>query len=118
VVGVPGKIGAALTGRTTSHRRPAPGQPAQATGCHASLLEQLQVFHRGELVANHPVLSGKYQMRILPEHGPGAIARNARLRYSTAPGSPPGSSESTEVQVRDLALYDQLAGVSALEVTP
>jgi hypothetical protein len=80
--------------------------------------EQLQVFHRGELVANHPVLSGKYQMRILPEHGPGAIARNARLRYSTAPGSPPGSSESTEVQVRDLALYDQLAGVSALEVTP
>jgi hypothetical protein len=80
--------------------------------------EQLQVFHRGELVASHPVLSGKYQMRILPEHGPGAIARNARLRYSTAPGSPPGSSESTEVQVRDLALYDQLAGVSALEVTP
>jgi hypothetical protein len=35
--------------------------------------EQLQVFHRGELVANHPVLSGKYQMRILPEHGPGAV---------------------------------------------
>lgn len=78
--------------------------------------EQLQVFHRGELVASHPVLSGKYQMRILPEHEPGAIARNARLRYSTAPGNPPGSSESTEVQVRDLALYDQLAG--ALEVTP
>ncbi|MGH8568119.1 MAG: Mu transposase domain-containing protein, partial [Gammaproteobacteria bacterium] len=35
--------------------------------------EQLQVFHRGELVASHPVLSGKYQMRILPELGPGRL---------------------------------------------
>jgi hypothetical protein len=80
--------------------------------------EELFIFHCDEGVVQHPLLSGKYQMRILPEHGPGAIACNARLRYSTAPGNSLGNSQITEVQVRDLALYDQLAGVSALEVTP
>ena len=49
------------------------------------------------------------QLRILPEHGPGAIARTARQRRSTAPsrrtaGSPP------VVEIRDLAVYDALPG--------
>ncbi|MXZ69949.1 MAG: IS21 family transposase, partial [Acidobacteria bacterium] len=43
----------------------------------------LQMRHRGQVVATHPVLGGRHQLRILPEHGPGPIARNARMRYST-----------------------------------
>ena len=43
----------------------------------------LQMRHRGQVVATHPVLGGRHQLRILPEHGPGPIARNARVRYST-----------------------------------
>src|SRR3972149_6391808 len=39
---------------------------------------QVRLFHRGTLVAEHPELPGKYQVRILPEHSPGEIARTAR----------------------------------------
>lgn len=79
---------------------------------------QLEIAHRGATVARHPLLPGRHQMRILPEHGPGAIARNARLRRSTllSPSGPPHAL-LTEVEVRDLCLYDQLAGVAA-EVSP
>ena len=43
----------------------------------------LEMRHRGQVVATHPVLGGRHQLRILPDHGPGPIARNARARYST-----------------------------------
>ena len=59
------------------------GQPVEVRrrdGC-------LQMRHRGQVVATHPVLGGRHQLRILPEHGPGPIARNARVRYSTGGGS-------------------------------
>ena len=55
------------------------GQPVEVLrrdGC-------LQMRHRGHVVATHPVLGERHQLRILPEHGPGPIARNARVRYST-----------------------------------
>ncbi|WP_407700570.1 Mu transposase domain-containing protein [Steroidobacter gossypii] len=35
---------------------------------------QLTIYHRGQCVAEHPMLEG-HQLRILPEQGPGAIAR-------------------------------------------
>ena len=53
-----------------------PGEVLRRDGC-------LQMRHRGQVVATHPVLGGRHQLRILPEHGPGPIARNARVRYST-----------------------------------
>ena len=68
---------------------------------------QLQIFHQGTRVAEHPELPGKYQLRICPEHGPGASARTARRRRSTPPaGAPPPALP--EVEVRDLALYEAL----------
>jgi len=66
----------------------------------------VQVFHRGRLVATHPELTGRYQLRILPEHGPGPIARNQRLRTSTT--TAPAPSALPAVEVRDLATYDTL----------
>ena len=33
----------------------------------------LEMRHRGQVVATHPVLGGRHQLRILPEHGPGPI---------------------------------------------
>ena len=41
----------------------------------------LEMRHRGEVVATHPLPRGQHRLWILPEHGPGPIARNARLRY-------------------------------------
>ena len=67
----------------------------------------LRFLHRGTLVAEHPELAGRYQLRFLPEHGPGAIARTARHRCSTALPPRPASAVPV-VEVRDLALYDAL----------
>jgi transposase len=70
---------------------------------------QVRIFHRGRVVAEHPELAGKYQVRILPEHGPGAIARTARRVRSTAGGDRLAARAALpEVEVRDLAIYETL----------
>ena len=67
------------------------------------------IRYRGKVVAEHAVLAGRAQLSVRPEHGPGAAARNQRQRYGGAgarpPTPPPGERD---VQVRDLAVYDQL----------
>jgi transposase len=68
----------------------------------------VEVFHRGQFVVAHPVLPGQYQLRILPEHGPGAIARTARQRPSTPGVTPRAPAPYPAVEVRDLAMYDAL----------
>ncbi|HSE96413.1 MAG TPA: IS21 family transposase, partial [Methylomirabilota bacterium] len=68
---------------------------------------QLRIFHRGQLVVTHAVAPGQYQLRILPEHGPGAIARTARQRPSTLVSAGPRPTDP-EVEVRDLAIYETL----------
>ena len=73
------------------------------------------ISHQGKLVAEHPVLSGRYQLSVLPEHGPGAAARNARKRFSDALPTPDalrGRYEPHIVEVRDLTVYDQMLGVA------
>ena len=69
----------------------------------------LEMRRRGEVVATHPVLGGRHQFRILPEHGPGAIARNARLRYST--GGRSTGAVPLDVEIRDLACYEAACGL-------
>ena len=71
--------------------------------------------HRGALVATHPELAGKYQLRILPEHGPGAIARLTRQRRSTcAPMTPDPRQLGADVEVRDLGFYDAVGAGAAV----
>jgi transposase len=65
---------------------------------------QLEVQHRGTIVATHTLLPGKYQVVILPEHGPGPIARTQRRVRSTP--APPRAQVAADVEVRDLAWYD------------
>jgi transposase len=77
--------------------------------------ERWHILHRGELVAEHPVLPGRHQLHVLPEHGPGAAARNARKRFSDAPPLPRGNPPAHRphgVEVRDLAVYDALLEVA------
>ncbi|MEN9543860.1 MAG: hypothetical protein RLZZ598_693, partial [Pseudomonadota bacterium] len=68
------------------------------------------IRHRGQVVAEHPVLTGRSQLAMLPEHGPGAVARNVRQRHST-PRMRTGLEDGREVEVRDLVIYEQLSGV-------
>lgn len=70
----------------------------------------LVIRHRGSVVVTHPRLPGKYQVRILPEHGPGPISRTARTLRSTPAAPTPTWDVVPDVEVRDLAWYDQLAG--------
>ena len=72
---------------------------------------QWQIRYGGQLVAEHPVLAGHYQLSVLAEHGPGALARNARQRFSSPRADGPQQTTGT-VQVRDLAIYEQLLEAS------
>jgi hypothetical protein len=74
--------------------------------------DTVHLFHRDQEVAAHPVLSGTYQFRIVPDHGPGAIARTARQRRSTPSRTTVAASPLPEVEVRDLACYEALCGAS------
>ncbi len=74
---------------------------------------QWQIRHRGTLVAEHPVLAGRHQLSVHPEHGPGAVARNARKRHGqAAPGGEPAPGAARAllgaVEQRDLAVYEQM----------
>ena len=73
----------------------------------------LQMRHRGQVVATHPVHEGRYQLRILPEHGPGPIARNARVRYST--GGCSTDAIPLDVEIRDLACYETAYGLGGTQ---
>ncbi len=67
------------------------------------------VRHRGGVVAEHPALTGRAQLSVRPEHGPGAALRNARKRYAELPVSGMHAVDTAEdVEVRDLATYEQL----------
>jgi transposase len=72
---------------------------------------QLEIRHRGALVATHGLLAGKYQVSILPEHGPGPIARTQRSLRSTP--SSPTAPVPADVEVRDPAWYDALCNEGA-----
>ena len=76
---------------------------------------RLHIAHGGQLVAEHDEVAGKYQVRILPEHGPGASARTARRLRSSPFSDGLGRGSLPEVEIRDLAIYEGLgaAAVSA-----
>jgi hypothetical protein len=73
---------------------------------------ELQILHHGRVVACHPELAGKYQVRVVPEHGPGAVARNPRQRGSTPRAGHLMRPSVTEVEVRDLATYEALCATA------
>lgn len=70
---------------------------------------RVRISHRGRCIAEHQQRPGRHELAILPEHGPGAVARNARSRYADRPRSLP-DPRLFDVEVRDLALYERLAG--------
>lgn len=71
----------------------------------------ITIRHRGTVVATHPPLLGKYQLAIVPEHGPGPIARTQRSLRATPP--PPQPLGPVDVVVRDLTVYDALCAGGA-----
>jgi hypothetical protein len=81
--------------------------------------DTVHIFHRDREVATRPVLPGRYQFSILPEHGPGAIARLPRQRRSTVSEPIARPASLPEVEIRDLACYEALCGhATAQEVHP
>lgn len=70
---------------------------------------RILIRHQGELVAEHEELPGRHQVRILPEHGPGAVARNGRKPKGSTRSSAAAPWADVPVEVRDLTIYDALA---------
>jgi hypothetical protein len=78
--------------------------------------DRWHILHQGSLVAEHPVLAGRHQLCVNPAHGPGAAARNARKRFSApalAPADAPATHGLQGVEVRDLAVYEELLEAAA-----
>ena len=69
----------------------------------------VRIYHRGRLVAEHPLCDGRHELAIQPAHSPGAAARNARIRYADTWRPAAGDPRSIDVEVRDPAVYDTLA---------
>lgn len=77
---------------------------------------QWVIRHEGRIVAEHAVLAGRAQLSVKPEHGPGAVPRNQRQRYAALGGRPPTPPPADrDVQVRDLAVYEQLLNADLRE---
>lgn len=69
-----------------------------------------QIQHGGKVVAEHAILSGRDQLSVQSDHGPGAAARNARQRYPE-PGPTSTAPVVEQVEVRDLHVYERLLEV-------
>ncbi|HSB81634.1 MAG TPA: IS21 family transposase [Candidatus Methylomirabilis sp.] len=67
---------------------------------------QVLIRYQGQLIAEHVELPGRHQLRLLPEHGPGAVARNARQPQLHAVERVPRPWSLPAVEVRDLAVYE------------
>jgi hypothetical protein len=76
-------------------------------------LERWVIRHRGEIVAEHAVLTGRAQLAVIPQHGPGAASRNVRQRYGTTRHARQVALNREEVEVRDLGVYEQLTTSAA-----
>lgn len=68
------------------------------------------IRHRGQEVARHEVLGGHAQLSVQPEHGPRAAKTPSSPPAVPTPvhDSPARQALSLEVEVRDLATYEQL----------
>lgn len=81
---------------------------------------EIVVRYRAKEVARHPVLPGRHQLSIKPEHGPGAVARNPQRRQAVAATAEAALhrafDDAHDVEVRDLRIYEQLAQPVMAEV--
>ena len=67
------------------------------------------IRYQGQVVAEHLELSGHHQLRVLPEHGPGAVARTTRQPHLHAVERPARPWTLPPVELRDLAVYEACA---------
>lgn len=65
---------------------------------------------RGDIIARHPRLSGSNQKRVDQSHYKG-LFRGATERHVPNPPNHDPRWTSDEVMIRDLAIYDQVAGL-------
>jgi transposase len=70
---------------------------------------RVSIRYQGALVAEHAELAGRHQVQLLPEHGPGAIARNPRQPRLAHPAQAAPGWQDLPVPIRDLAVYEACA---------
>jgi transposase len=75
---------------------------------------RIVIRYHGQLIAEHPELPGRHQVQLLPEHGPGAVARNSRQPQLHAVERPARPWSLPPVEVRDLAVYEACAEAGGL----
>jgi transposase len=86
------------------------GQSVEVQQCE----QQLLIYHRDRIVAQHAVNGGRHQLHIRPEHGPGAVARNTRKRFGHSDTDRHAVVDES-VEIRDLSCYERLAQISGVQ---
>lgn len=75
---------------------------------------RIVIRYQGQVVAEHTALPGHHQLRVLPEHGPGAVARTTRQPHLHAVERVARPWSMPAVEVRDLAVYETCAQTGGL----
>jgi transposase len=70
---------------------------------------RLVIRSQGQVIAEHAELPGRHQLCVLPEHGPGAVARTTRQPHLQAVERAARAWSLPTVEVRDLAVYEACA---------
>lgn len=70
---------------------------------------RLVIRYQGQVIAEHAELPGRHQLCVLPEHGPGAVARTTRQPHLHAVERAARVWTMPTVDVRDLAVYEACA---------
>jgi hypothetical protein len=74
--------------------------------------DEVALLHDGREIARHELLSGRFQERVDPAHFRGLF----RMVVDEEPIKPPHDPRFPveDVMVRDLSLYDQVAGIGGV----
>ncbi|ASP89516.1 IS21 family transposase (plasmid) [Sinorhizobium meliloti] len=78
-----------------------------------SLADEVRIFENGELIAVHPVLEGRKQRRVAPDHRRSVTSHRARPQ--TGDGGVTLHGAGDKVLQRSLAFYDAVATAMARE---
>lgn len=80
--------------------------------------ERLRIHVEGRLAADHPLLGGRFQQNVIAGHYEGILAPRLKPKDAPLVRVSLWQTVDDEVEIRDLASYEALAGLASEEAAP